>query len=180
MAAIELAGFKQTYWSGHHHPQYAEPALGFPTTQSPTAAIRLLDGSTTGKLILCTVPKNPPRRGTKKHHDFDGKIYAVVEVWAIDRPTRDILHGFPAKPEVLDFWIAQWPRCLPIRRWYDLKIPRFFSEIHPDALKEAQIARGKLRRPAWLTKAVGLDASDLDEREVFITPALRTIVTMST
>jgi hypothetical protein len=178
MAAIQLSGFKQTYWSGHHHPQYAEPALRFPITQSPEAAIDLLGGSTTGKLILCTVPNNP--LGTNRHNDFAGKIYAVVEVWAVDRPTRDILNGYPAPPEVLDFWITHWPRCLPIRRWYDLRTPRFFSEIHPDALREAQIARGRLRTLAWLTEAAALDAKDLCEREVFVTPALRTIVAMFT
>jgi hypothetical protein len=180
MAAIELAGFKQTYFSGHHHPQYAEPALGFPITQTPNAAIRLLGGSTTGKLILCTVPKNVPGHGTNRRNDFAGKIYAVVEVLAVDRAAQAILHGYSAPPEVLDFYIAQWPRCLPIRRWYDLRTPRFFSEIHPDALGEAQIARGRLRTPVWLTEAAALNPDDLDEREVFVTPALSTIVAMST
>jgi hypothetical protein len=46
---IKLAGFKQTYCSGHHLSNHAEPALGFLSTQSPNAAINLL-GSTTGKL----------------------------------------------------------------------------------------------------------------------------------
>jgi hypothetical protein len=180
MAAIDLAGFKQTYWSGHHHPPYAEPALGFPKTQSPRAAIELLGGSTTAKLILCTVPKNAPGRGVNRRNDFAGKMYAVVEVLAFDRPTKDIVEGYPAPREVLDYWIKHWPKCLPIRRWYDVRIPRPFSEIHSNALTESQIARGRLRRPVWLTEAAALNTDDLIEREVFVTPALKTIVAMST
>jgi hypothetical protein len=105
MAAIELAGFKQTYWSGHHHPPYAEPALAFPTTQSPTAAIKLLGGSTTRKLILCMVPKRAPGHGINRRNEFAGKMYGVVEVWAVVRATKEILDGYPASREVLDFWI---------------------------------------------------------------------------
>jgi hypothetical protein len=139
-----------------------------------------LGGSTTGKLILCTVPKNAPSRGISRSNDFVDKFYAVVEVWAVDRSTREILDGYPASQEVLDFWIAQWPRCLPIRRWYDLRMRRSFSKIHPDASKEAMIARGRLRTPGWLTEAAALDTDDLDERKVFVTPALQTIVDMWT
>ena len=37
---IKLAGFKQTYWAGHHLTTYAEPALGFPSTQSPSSPLK--------------------------------------------------------------------------------------------------------------------------------------------
>jgi hypothetical protein len=126
------------------------------------------------------VPKTAPSRGINRRNEFAGKMYAVVEVWAVVRATKEILDGYPAPREVLDFWIDQWPKCLPIRRWYDLRIPKFFSEIHPDALKESRIARGKLRTPVWLTEAAALGSKDLVEREVFVTPALKTIVAMST
>jgi hypothetical protein len=175
---IKLAGFKQTYWSGHHLPNYVEPALGFPSTQSPNAAINLLGGFTVGKLILCTVPKGAPTRGVNERNEFAGLMYAVVELWAFDRPTKHILEGYPAPPPILDRWIKQWPRCLPIRRWYDLRTPTPFAEIHPDASKEAQIARGKLRIPTWLIDAAALTSDDLIERDVYVTPALEEIHSM--
>jgi hypothetical protein len=176
---IKLAGFKQTYWSGHHLPKYAEPALGFPSTQRPRAAIQhTLGGSTAGKLILCTVPETAPTRGATERNEFAGLMYAVVELWAVERPTRDILEGYPAERDILDRWIDQWPRCLPIRRWHDLRTPRRFALIHPDANNEAQIARGRLRSPAWLTDAAALTSDDLIERPVYVTPALKEINSM--
>jgi hypothetical protein len=159
---IELAGFKQTYWSGHHMSNYAEPALGFPSTQSPEAAIKILGGSTVGKLILCIVPKNASKRGTSEQNDYAGKMYAVVELFAVACKTERILEGYPARAEILERWINQWPKCLPIRRWYDLRNARYFSEIQSrceqrSADRSGQIASDKLvdkcgrvdaRRPA--------------------------------
>jgi hypothetical protein len=173
---IKLAGFKQTYWSGHHRRDFAEPALGFPSTQSPNAAINLLGGATAGKLILCTVPETA--RGANERNKFAGLMYAVVELWAVNRATKDILKGYPAEREIVDRWIDQWPRCLPIRRWYDLRNPRPFAQIHPDASKEARIARGRLRTPAWPTEAAALTSDDLIERDVYLTPALEEIHSM--
>jgi hypothetical protein len=174
---VELAGFKQTYWSGHLS-EYAEPALGFPSTQSPQAAIKILGGSTVGKLVLCTVPTTAPKRGTNKRNEYAGKMYAVVELFAVACKTERILEGYPAPANVVEFWINQWPQCLPIRRWYDLRNARYFSEIHPDASREAQIARGKLRVTSWLTDAAALKPDDLVERDVYITPALQEIHSM--
>jgi hypothetical protein len=106
-------------------------------------------------------------------------MYAVVELWAVDRATKDILKGYRAPQPILERWIKQWPRCLPIHRWYDLRTPTPFAQIHEDASNEAQIARGRLRTPAWLTGAAALTSDDLIERDVYVTPALKEIHSMS-
>ena len=168
---VILSAFKQTYYAGRLDPKSAEPALAFSSAQSPNAAIKLLGGSTRGKLILCTVPKSAPKKIDGSPNPYAGKIYAVVEVWAVDQSTAEVVKGYQAPKGSLEYWISRWPRCLPIRKWYDIREPRLFADLHPDALKEAQIARGKLRTLPWLTKAAGLKWGDLQKREVYRTPA---------
>ena len=163
---IKLTAFKQTYFGGHLVSGFAEPALGFPNTQSPEAAIKLLPAPARDKWILCSVPETVE---DNQPNEYLGMMYAVVAVAPIDVNTKNVLEGFPADDGVLDYWSNRWKRCLPILKWYDINEPRKFLDIHPDAGKISASARGRLVIPSWLTEAASLAWSDVTEREVYRT-----------
>lgn len=169
---VELSAFKQTFFTGHRS-NWAEPALGFSSGQSPRAAVKnVLQGSTVGKYILLIVPKSIERSWKHSSNGYAGKIYSVVELAPEEVDTIDLMRNFPDdQSSVRNEWIEGWPKSLPILKWYDIVDAKRkdFSSIHPGASTEAKYARGKLRKADWLTRAAALTWQDLRERPVWPT-----------
>lgn len=131
--------FKHLYGANPHE----WGAIGFPTTQRPTTALR---NYRAGGLVLLAVTRNPDTY-PELVRGYEGTIFGVCTLLHLDGTTAEL-----AKPEMAERFprvIERWPRARPLDRMWLFDKPKTYDDFAGGQLTQlATNRRGQMIRLA--------------------------------